>query len=80
MNNVEIVETEKVLRGIQEDCHTFATWKAKGYSVKKGEKAVFSTSIWKRVTKKDKETSEETSQFILKHSHFFSHSQVEKIK
>ncbi len=78
MNNIAIVETEKALRGIVEECHTFQAWKAKGYNVKKGEKAIFSTSIWKRVTKVDKDTNEENSHFILKHSHFFSQSQVEK--
>jgi hypothetical protein len=77
MNNIAIVETEKAIRNIQEECHTFQAWKSKGYSVKKGEKAIFSTSIWKRVLKKGEE---EESQFILKLSHFFKQSQVEPIK
>ena len=35
ITNFEIIETEKALRNITEEIHTFQKWKSLGYSVKK---------------------------------------------
>ncbi len=34
---------------------TFAEWKKRGYSVKKGEKSVFQCKLWKKLSKKEVE-------------------------
>ena len=67
MTNVQIIETEKMLRGIKEEIHTFERWKALGYSVKKGAKSEIKFAIWKYTDgkKKDKETGEETINYTL---------------
>ena len=66
-----------------EQIHTFATWKALGYFVRKGEKAVDSFSIWKYTARKDPDQNEEEAQAegrcFLKYSHFFAAHQVERI-
>lgn len=85
MCNEEIICGEMLLRGISEECHTFARWKSMGYVVKKGEKALFQTTIWKCNDKKREEieNSEEGKSKIrmfMKKSSFFGFSQVEKIK
>lgn len=69
--------------------HTFAEWKQRGMSVKRGEKATFkNVMLWKMVSNKaqktakktEKEDGEEiqTGHFIMVSSHLFSASQVEK--
>ncbi len=83
MTNVEIIESEKVMLGIEEEAHTYATWNQLGYQVKKGEKAKFTTKIWKKAkpkkAKSKKEKNEETElNYFLKLSFFFTESQVEK--
>ena len=85
MTNVQIIETEKMLRGIKEEIHTFERWKALGYSVKKGAKSEIKFAIWKYTDgkKKDKETGEETegkAHCFMKMSAFFTESQVEPLK
>ncbi len=68
-----------------EQIHTFATWKALGYFVRKGEKAVDSFSIWKYTTRRNPDQTEEEAQeegqgrCFLKYSHFFAAHQVERI-
>lgn len=69
-----------------EPIHTFSVWKAMGFIVKKGEKAVARFPIWKYTAwKKGNETAEEappddgTGHCFLKESCFFSLSQVERI-
>lgn len=79
MCNAEIIHNAQAMAGIMEECHTYARWKSMGYQVKRGEHAAFSTSIWK-YTKKKNEQGEEESHMFMKKSHFFSRSQVEKIK
>ena len=76
---VEYKETEAI--------HTFQTWKAQGFSVKKGSKAVASFPIWKHVSKKTTmpmkdgtEEEVETSNMFMKVAAFFSASQVEEMK
>lgn len=68
-----------------EQIHTFANWKAAGYTVKKGEKAIAAFPIWKYTAGKTKtdENGEEiqaNGRMFLKVSHFFKRSQVEPIK
>lgn len=85
MTNVEIVAfqwAQLVAAGMiseSEEIHTFQKWKSLGYTVRKGEKAVASFTIWKHTTKTDKESGEESASMFMKKAHFFSTSQVEKI-
>lgn len=85
ITNAQIIETEKMLRGIKCEIHTFEKWKALGFSVKKGEKSDIKFAIWKYSDgkKKDKETGEETegkAHCFMKMSAFFTESQVEPLK
>ena len=85
MTNSQIIETEKMLRNITEEIHTFERWKALGYSVKKGEKSDIKFAIWKYAGKKivDEETGKETEEnphCFMKMASFFTENQVEKIK
>ena len=57
--NQEIIFNEVLMRGITEDVHTYAKWKSLGYQVKKGEKALFQTMLWKKKTKKTKKNDTE---------------------
>lgn len=87
MTNAQIVMTECALHNVTEAVDTFAGWKRKGYSVKKGEHAVFKTSIWKPNSKKRKEedSTEETddkkpyARMYMVKAAFFTVSQVEPI-
>lgn len=74
-----------------EAIHTFAYWKACGFCVKKGEKAVVKLSIWKHVSKKREvpEDADETtkallsvpdSKMFMKTAAFFAAHQVEPIQ
>ena len=73
-NKITIQEPEQI--------HTFMTWKELGYSVRKGEKAVDSFSIWKYTSRKKANQTEEEAQeeghCFLKYSHFFAAHQVER--
>ena len=62
-----------------EEIHTYATWRALGYQVQKGEHAIAKFTIWKYTQKQDKETGEEKSNMFLKESAFFKASQVQAI-
>lgn len=70
---------------VPEPIHTFQTWKALGYSVKKGEHAVAKFPIWKPVSKKGKKQEEDgeeqkqNSYMIMKTAFFFTAEQVEKL-
>jgi len=71
----EIMEPEPI--------HTFACWKAHGFSVKKGEKAIARFPIWKGAEKAIKDddgndTDEKALKMFRKESCFFSASQVER--
>jgi len=71
-----------------EPIHTFATWKALGFYVKKGEKAIASFTIWNYTTgKKGEAAAEEAEQpeglmksgyYYMKKASFFKTSQVER--
>ena len=63
-----------------EPIHTYAAWKARGYQVKKGEKAVASFVIWKHVSKRNEETEEDESRMFMKRASFFSRAQVTEIE
>lgn len=71
----EIMEPEPI--------HTYQTWKALGYQVKKGEKNIAAFTIWKAHTKKNDEEADadekEETRLFMKTAHFFKISQCEKI-
>ena len=82
MTNEEIIRTAKALNGIEEEAHTFARWKALGFSVRKGEHAAFKATIWKHRSKKvvDEDGEEkEQGRMFMKTASFFTASQVEAI-
>lgn len=63
-----------------EEIHTFQRWKALGYSVKKGEKAIAKFPIWKPCTRKNDDGEDvNTGRMFLKNSAFFSSAQVEPL-
>lgn len=99
MTNLEIVEKEVVERGFltEEECgiiigkygevpyKTYQEWKYSGYQVKRGSKAVIKTKLWKKVSKKKDEESEDkenkkVSNFVMVTASLFDLSQVEKIE
>lgn len=81
--DVVIVEDEngnKKELPVPEEIHTFASWKAKGYSVKKGEKAIAKFPIWKHTVKKAKtEEDDDETKMFMKVAFFFKASQVQAI-
>lgn len=65
-----------------EEIHTYATWKALGFQVKRGEKALAKFTIWKYAQAR-REAQEETDdqpegRMFLKLAFFFGPAQVEK--
>lgn len=90
MKNIEIIATECVLNNITEDVDTFAGWKRRGRCVKKGETALFKTSIWKPKTKKQIEEEEESddekksakrfNRMVMVPAAFFGLSQTEVLQ
>ena len=63
--------------------HTFQAWKTRGFSVKRGEKAIAKFPIWKySEVKTEGEDGEEQNKgrMFMKNSCFFSAEQVEPIK
>lgn len=81
MNNIALIEAAAIAAGIAETeiYHTFNEWKKAGYIVKKGEKAAFKATIWKRVEKFNDAGELEKARFILKEAHFFLSGQVKKM-
>lgn len=88
--NKEIIMAEQLMRGIVEEVHTFQKWKSLGYQVKRGEKALFQTNLWKMSKKKQKENNENETDnndkekknnnyFFMAKSSLFGRSQVEPI-
>lgn len=89
MTNLEIIETARVMHGVPVNLEvdTYAGWKRHGYIVKRGEKALFSTKIWKPCKVKPKgaddndevkETKNGTRMYLVPAS-FFSNEQVEEL-
>lgn len=67
-----------IMSGREIPLHTYSAWKARGYQVKKGEKAVCKVSLWKKskakkITTKgpDPKTGEDAEQEGNKDGHFF---------
>lgn len=80
MCNREIISTECILKGFEytgENLFTFQEWKKRGYSVKKGEKAFISTSIWKNVNKVNKETGKTENKMFMTKASLFNIDQVQ---
>ena len=102
MTNTQIIFEALKLKGFSEDqlltimnayngdlpFHTFAEWKARGYSVKKGEKAFLAVPLWKFTNKPNmaarkaaEEAGEEVNpdpHYYKKLSYIFGFNQVEK--
>lgn len=84
MTNLQIIITAMEMNGVKEEVDTYAGWGRRGYQVKKGEKAVFKTKIWKPVRAKNKAAdaaeefmkNEDGDKLILVNASFFGHSQV----
>lgn len=82
----EFVEINGKQVELPEEIHTFNGWKARGFMVKKGEKAKASFVIWK-CAKKTKEAEDEdgnkveinTSKMFHKMSYFFTADQVKAL-
>jgi hypothetical protein len=64
---------------VTEIVHTFATWKAHGRIVRKGEKAIFAVPIWNHAAKTDDNGNVTKSFYYLKTAHFFAESQTDAI-
>ena len=90
---IDVVGTDGMITKVLEiqPIHTYNGWKARGYQVKKGEKAIAKFPIWKYVAKVSKETAEVfdpddtdhiegTGKMIMKMSAFFTDEQVEEVK
>lgn len=77
MSNIEIVETEKMLKGIEGDLYTYQEWKQRGMQVQKGQKAILTTKLWKQITKKIEGI--EQKKFYLVNASLFHESQVTPI-
>lgn len=97
MTNAEIILGAMMLAELDPETvevDTFAGWKRRGYTVKRGEKATFQTKIWKpsKYSKKELEDIEEQKgievadkakdqrKLVLVNAHFFTDTQVEKLK
>ena len=63
--------------------HTYAGWKARGWQVKKGSKAVATFPVWKYTKGKTKDMEEEEAQSkgycYMKNASWFTDEQVEPI-
>lgn len=89
MTNLAIIEMEKSLAGITEECHTYIGWKRRGYKVNPGQKAVIVTRLWKRFTGRnpkgyvdetdDVVDEKNTKSFYTVKAFLFKESQVSKI-
>lgn len=96
MTNAEIIFDEAINNGIftEEEAikcieqfgslpiHTYAGWKAQGYSVKRGEHAKITTKLWKYVKAKkkaEKEAEEKEDKWYLCKAFLFTSDQVEKV-
>lgn len=72
-NQTTIKETEEI--------HTYNAWKALGFQVQKGQKAVAQFPVWKfKSGKENEETGEkDRDKMFMKKASFFTRSQVEMI-
>ena len=94
MTNAQIILEGMLLAELdpmEVEVDTFAGWKRKGFTVKKGEKAVFKTKIWKPCKFKPEEISTDDDvindgeqvvnkkKLVLVNAFFFTDEQVEKV-
>ena len=81
---VEDAEGNKRELDVPEQLHTYQKWKALGYQVKKGSKAVAQFSVWKYIKGKAKGETEEEAQAnghcYLHNASFFKLDQCEKME
>lgn len=85
ISNAEIIANECMLAGLDpgKEYRTFAQWKFRGMSVKKGEHAVIKTGLWTpcKASKAElAENPEAKAKCYLKTSFLFSNDQVEPTK
>lgn len=105
MTNTQIIYNAAIANGFTEEqllllleaykgdlpFHTFQEWKARGYSVKKGEHALFTADLWKYTNKPSKamieaaaeagkDAPEDAPHYYKKLSYLFSFAQVEPVK
>lgn len=82
---IELLNAGKISadeNGVPEEIHTFQRWKAEGFHVRKGSKAVAELHIWKLAAKKKSDNATDDAddndepKFFLKKAFFFSASQV----
>lgn len=78
-------EEMEIIQEIPEEIHTFAAWKSRGRSVKKGEKAKAAFVIWKYSSRAVKDeagndTGDEESKMFMKKAFFFTFDQTEPLK
>lgn len=86
--NKEIIATAKAMNGVDAEklVNTYAEWKRNGFCVRRGEKALFKTKIWKpcKPSKKSAEKLEkegkptDKKRLYLVNASFFSEDQVER--
>lgn len=81
MTNQAIMAAYRTAHNIADDAplYTYAVWRQKGYTVKKGEAARHRVTLYKYATKTD-ENGTKTSRIFPKTAYLFEFSQVEKIK
>lgn len=83
---LETVDGEGIVFKETEQIHAYARWKAMGFQVRKGEKAVAKFKVWKYAAKKKADDGEETDEkesrgkMFMKQAAFFSAAQVEPIQ
>ena len=83
---LETVDGEGIVFKETKQIHTYARWKAMGFQVRRGEKAVAKFKVWKHVAgkKKDDDGEEKTAEagrgkMFFKQAAFFSVAQVDPI-
>ena len=82
MTNIEIIAMEKVNNNLHPDTelHTYKIWQSLGYQVRRHEKALITTKLWKPVNVTDKKTGKKEEKMILCNASLFSYEQVKKIE
>lgn len=84
MTNKQIMMAYRAEKGITEstELYTFAVWRSKGYTVKKGEKSRHIVHLWKYTEKKVIKDDQEVKKVACfgKSMYLFERSQVEKIE
>ena len=82
IKNIDLIAAACAEHNISEVVKTFPQWKAAGYHIKAGSKALFKTQIWKpckqKITDENGNTTE-TQKMRLVDAYFFGQSQVEKM-